>query len=81
MSGVRMKKKSKEKLIHSDLKIDERRKPQKKKHRVARPRRENRRHHLMDEQALNYEVHKVVSGTAAMMLLRAVSRSHTSLRH
>lgn len=71
--GCQNEQKSEEKLIHSDLKIDERRKLLKniKQHSLTK----NKRHHLMDERALNYEVHKIISGTSTMMFLENIQRA------
>lgn len=39
------------------------------------PRKKNKRHHLMDEQALNYEVRKIISSSPTMKLLKDIQRA------
>lgn len=39
------------------------------------PAEKNKRHHLMDEQALNYEVRKIISSSSTMKLLRDIQRA------
>lgn len=68
------KKKRKEKLIHSGLKIDDRRGLLQHRRRHS-PAEKNKRHHLMDEQALNYEVRKIISSSPTMKLLKDIQRA------